>query len=207
MPLRGDSAAGGSPLPGGGQQAVDGQDRLGWTVSCPGRPLEVRWVIEAVDPTEFIDDAANRARAQLPLPVPVQSPAPDVGSVVNLGLWISIDDPGVTTARAAAAGVWAEVTGRFAGFSVDPGDGTAPFACDEFGVAYEEGTNNPEQGPCGHTYLQPTPEASPHTVTYTISYDLTWRVSDGRTGVLGTFDRSYSFPFDINEIQTVGTGN
>lgn len=208
-PLRGSdttSPDGGSPLPGGGTQATDSQGRLGWTVICPGQPVEVRWTTPAVDPATLIQPAVDRARARLPLPTPIQSPAPDVGSVVNLGLWFSIEDPGVTSARATAAGVWAEATGTFVGVTIDPGDESPIIECDGFGEPYPDGTNDPDEGPCGYTYLQPTPDGEPYIVTYTITYDITWRTSDGRSGSVGAFDRDFSFPFDVNEIQIVGTG-
>lgn len=208
-PLRGGdipSGEGNNPLPGSGEQAVDSEGRLGWVVICPGAGLEVRWVAPAVDPVTLVDPAVGRALARLPIPVPVQSPEPEIGSFVNLGMWFSIEDPGVTSARASAGGAWAEATGRFVTFSVDPGDGTGPIPCEDFGVAYEEGSNTLDEGPCGHTYLQPTPPDALHTVTYTISYEVTWRTSDGRSGTVGTFNRSFDFPFDINEVQTRGTG-
>lgn len=191
-------------------QIEDDQGRRGWIRDCTGTrngggPVTV-WVAPAPDPVTLVGPASERARARLPLPTPVQSPAPEVGSVVNLGLWLSIEDPGVTTARADLAGVWAEATGRFAGFTIDPGDKSPVIVCEEFGVAYKEGSNDPDEGPCGHTYLQPSPDGKPYIVTYTITYDITWRTSDGRSGSYGSFDRSFSFPFDVTEIQTVGTG-
>jgi len=167
----------------------------------------VRWTTPVVDPITLVDPAVGRALARLPIPVPVQSPEPEIGSFVNLGMWFSIEDPGTTIAPASAGGSWAEATGRFVGFTVDPGDGTGPMSCDGFGVPYEEGSNTLDEGPCGHTYTQPTPADALHTVTYTISYEVTWVTSDGRSGTVGTFDRAYAFPFDINEIQTRGAGS
>lgn len=71
---------------------------------------------------------------------------------------------------------------------------------------YTDGANTFDEGPCGHTYTRPTLDGDPYIVTYTITYETTWTTSDGRGGVVGTFDRSFEFPFDVNEIQTVGTG-
>ena len=133
------------------------------------------------------------------------SPPPEVGSVVNLGLWFAIDDPGVTTARATLGAAWAQVQGDFAGVAIDPGDGSDPVTCEGFGTPYPDGAEDPAEGPCGHTYLQRTPDDAPHQMTYTITYDLTWSTSDGRSGGLGTIDRSVTFDYDIDEIQTVGT--
>ena len=88
----------------------------------------------------------------------------------------------------------------------DPGDGSDHVTCEGFGTPYPAGAEDPGEGPCGHTYLQRTPDDQPHQMTYTITYALTWSTSDGRSGSLGTFDRSVTFDYDIDEIQTVGTG-
>ena len=176
-----------------------------WIRRCGADEVFV-WPAPAGDPIDLIPSASARARARLPLPTPNMSPAPEVGSVANLGLWFAIDDPGITTARATLGGAWAQVQGRFASITIDPGDGAAPITCDGLGTPYPDGANNPDQGPCGHTYTQSTPDDQPHQMTYTTTYTLTWSTSDGRSGSLGTIDRSVTFDYDIDEIQTVGTG-
>ena len=187
-------------------QITNSEGEFGWLRLCPG-DLVAAFVWQGpVDPVDLVPGAADRARAQLPRPVPNMSPAPEIGSVVNLGLWFAVDDPGVTTARASLGTAWAEVQGRFDSVSIDPGDGSPPVTCDGFGTPYPDGSDDPDEGPCGHTYRQRTPDAQPHQMTYTITYDLTWRTSDGGSGSLGTFDRAVTFDYDIDEIQTVGTG-
>ncbi len=175
-----------------------------WIRKCPGGPAELVWVAP-LDPTDLIPDALARARARLPLPTPNMNPAPEVGSVVNLGVWFAIEDPGITVARASLGSVWAEVRGTFSKVVVDPGDGSAPVECDGFGVPYVEGSEDPGEGPCGHTYLQRTPADDPYRLRYAITYDISWSTSDGRSGSLGTFDRYVVLDYDIDEIQTVGT--
>jgi hypothetical protein len=188
-----------------GSQIENASGDRGWLRVCGDGEPEFVWLPPAVDPINLVPGAAARARARLPLPVPNMSPAREIGSVVNLGLWFAIDDPGVTTARATLGTAWAQAQGRFDSVSIDPGDGSAPITCDGFGTPYPEGSNDPAEGPCGHTYLQRTPDDQPHQMTYTITYDLTWSTSDGRSGSLGSFDRSVTFDYDIDEIQTVGT--
>jgi hypothetical protein len=207
------SNLGGPFLPGDVQDNVDldaqitnDEGQFGWLRFCPG-DLVPEFVWQGpVDPIDLIPGASARARARLPRPVPNMSPAPEIGSVVNLGLWFAIEDPGVTSARATLGTAWAQVQGTFASVSIDPGDGSAPITCDGFGTPYPEGSQDPDEGPCGHTYTERTPDDQPNQMTYTITYDLTWSTSDGGSGSLGTFDRSVTFDYDIDEIQTIGTG-
>jgi len=187
-------------------QISNDQGDFGWLRLCPG-DLVAEFVWQGpVDPVDLVPGASARARARLPLPVPDMSPTPEVGSVVNLGLWFAIEDPGVTTARATLGNAWAQVQGSFDSVSIDPGDGSPTITCDGLGTPYPEGSDDPNEGPCGHTYLQRTPDDQPHQMTYTITYALTWTTSDGGSGSLGTFDRAVTFDYDIDEIQTVGTG-
>lgn len=205
------TALGGIEIPTGGgngdvtAQIEDENGRLGWLRFCPG-DLEAVFVwLAPVDPIDLVPDARRRATAQLPLPVPNMSPPADVGSVVNLGLWFSVEDPGVTTARATLTpSVWAEVTGRFGSVAIVPGDGADPIVCDGLGVAYTDGSDTFDQGPCGHTYTSTSPDSG-FTMTYTITYELTWRTSDGRSGSAGTFPLALPFQYDVDEIQTIGT--
>jgi hypothetical protein len=189
------------------QISRDGDGALGYLRFCPGvSGFDFVYVEPSVDPIDLIPGARDRATAQLPIPTPIMNPEPAVGSVVNLGVWFAIEDPGSATARATLGTAWAEVTGTFNSVTVDPGDGSPSVTCQGFGTPYPEGSNDPDEGPCGHTYLQRTPDDDPHRMTYTITYDISWRTSNGRSGSLGTYDRSLTFDYDINEIQTVGAG-
>ena len=193
-------------VPADGSQIENSDGELGWLRRCGTGDGEFVWLAPAVDPVDLVPGAAARARARLPLPDPVMSPAADVGSVVNLGVWFSIEDPGITTARATLGTAWAQVQGTFESVSIDPGDGSPPVTCEGFGTPYPDGSDDPGEGPCGHTYRERTPDDAPHQMTYTITYAIDWTTSDGRSGSLGTFDRSTTFGYDIDEIQTVGTG-
>ena len=63
----------------------------------------------------------------------------------------------------------------------------------------------PTKGRAATPTSQRTPDDAPYQMTYTITYDLTWSTSNGGSGSLGTFDRSSTFDYDVDEIQTVGT--
>jgi len=163
------------------------------------------WVTPAVDIQVLIDGAEARARAATPIPVPDINPAPAAGSFVNLGLWLAIDDPGVTTARVDVGGEWAQVRAVHVGFEVDFGNGDST-ACEALGTPIVD-FDIVEQGPCGYTYRLSSPEDDPYVVTITSIYDVTYATSTGRSGSLGPLNRSTSFDYDIDEVQTVGVSN
>jgi hypothetical protein len=189
-----------------GAQLTDDSGRLGWIRVCDdGTGPQFVWQ-RPVDPIDLVGPAADRARARLPLPTPDMNPAPDVGGVVNVGLWLALDDPGVTVARAALGDVWAQATGTLTGFAVDFGNGDRT-DCDGLGVPIEAvapDLDTVEQGPCGYTYRASSPDDAPYRMTYTTRYEITWATSDGRSGGLGTVERSITFDYDVDEVQTVG---
>jgi hypothetical protein len=187
-------------------QLTDESGRLGWIRVCDdGTGPQFVWQ-EPVDPVDLVGPAADRARALLPLPSPDMNPTPDAGGIVNVGLWLAIDDPGLTVARASLGNAWAEATGTVTGFAVDLGNGER-VECDGLGVpiaALVPDLDTAEPGPCGATYLASSPDDAPYRMTYTTRYEITWATSDGRTGTLGTVERSITFDYDVDEIQTVG---
>jgi hypothetical protein len=191
--------------PGGGtdEQITNDDGELGWLRTCGGT-VDFVWSAP-IDPVDLIGPAANRVRQQLPAPNPTVNPTPDVGGIVNLGLWHSITDPGSTTARATLANAWAEVTGTFSHLTIDPGDDTTPFSCEGLGVPYPEGSDTADQGPCGNTYAQATPSDAPYAITYITTFTLTWRTSDGRSGTLDPYPTQVSIPYDVDEVQTIGS--
>ncbi|MEO1055871.1 MAG: hypothetical protein AAFY28_03060 [Actinomycetota bacterium] len=175
---------------------------------CDGGVWELIFV-EQVDPLDLLPDAEQAARARLQVPSPNINPDPALGGFVNLGLWFAVEEPNPdpVVARAELSGVWAEASGTLRGIEVDPGTGDPVVVCDGVGVpieAVDPSLESVEQGPCGYTYTQSSPEDSPFQMTVTNVYDLTWRTSDGRSGSLGEARRSVTFGYDVDEIQTVG---
>ncbi|RLE26180.1 MAG: hypothetical protein DRJ50_01475 [Actinobacteria bacterium] len=179
--------------------------RLGWWKVCPGSESQFVWVAPTVDIQVLIDGAAARARAATPVPVPNINPSPEAGSFVNLGLWLAIDDPGVTAARVDLGGQWAQVRAVLTGFDVDFGNGDM-ISCEALGTPIED-VDTVEEGPCGYTYRLSSPEDEPYLVTFTSTYAVTYTTSTGRSGALGPLSRSTSFAYDIDEVQTVGVSN
>lgn len=164
------------------------------------------WVSDSLTPESLIPSLRIEITRILPLPVPNMSPDPSVGSYVNLGLWIAIEDPGAQTIRLSDGPVWAEGTGTLTGFTFDPGDGSEPFDCALTGVPYVEGSQTLDEGPCGYTYTQRSPSGGSFPMTITANYDVTYVLSNGTADGLGIISREDGFPYDVDEIQTVGTG-
>jgi len=179
--------------------------RLGWWKICSGAAPQFVWVAPTVDIQVLIDGAAARARAATPSPVPNINPPPEAGSFVNLGLWLAIYDPGVTTARVDLGGQWAQVRAVLTGFEVDFGNGDV-ISCEALGTPIVD-VDTVEEGPCGYTYRLSSPEEEPYLVTITSTYAVTYTTSTGRSGVLSALSRSTSFDYDIDEVQTVGISN
>lgn len=163
------------------------------------------WVSNSLTPESLIPGLRIEITKVLPLPVPNMSPMPDVGSYVNLGLWIAIEDPGPQGVRITDGPVWAEAQGTLTGFTFDPGDGTAPFDCPLTGTPYVEGSQSVDQGPCGYTYKQTSPAGAPFPLTITANYEATYTLSNGVSDSFGVIPRPDGFPYDVDEIQTVGS--
>ena len=163
------------------------------------------WVSDSLTPASLIPGLLIEITRVLPLPVPNISPAPAVGSYVNLGLWIAIEDPGFQGIRITDGPVWAQAQGTLTGFTFDPGDGSEPFDCELTGVPYVEGSQTLDEGPCGYTYTQTSADGAPFPLTITANYDVTYALSDGTSGGFGIIPRADDFPYDVDEIQTVGS--
>ena len=174
-----------------------------YRVECPSG-VSFRWATPSdyVDRQALINAARQYVERDIPLPALDISPRPEVGSVVNVGLWLAVDDPGAVSAVAEVGPVWASVTARFAGTTWDMGNGEV-VVCDGLGVPYPTGANTFEQGPCGYTFTE-QPPADGYIVTVTGHWEVQLVTSDGVNQMLDPIDMPYSFPYDVNEIVTVG---
>ena len=163
------------------------------------------WVSESLTARSLIPGLRDELTKVLPLPVPDMSPTPEAGTVVNLGLWLAITDPGDQGLRLTDGPVWAEGNATVTGFTVDFGNGDS-VDCEGLGTPYPVGSEIREEGPCGYTYLHLNPTHDPYTLTITSHYAVTYLLSDGETGNLGVVDRDATFDYQVSEIQIVGTG-
>lgn len=176
--------------------------RLGWVRECGGAN-DFYWTT-LIDPVDLVPDALARARSMLPLPRPDINPSADAGGIVNLGMWLAIDDTGVTTARATLANAWAQVSARITSVTIDLGNGDT-VTCDGTGTPIPDWAwDELDEGPCGYTYRQSSPDDDPYEITVTATHSVNWTTSDGRSGTLGALGRSVAISYDVDEIQTIG---
>jgi hypothetical protein len=181
----------------------DGTVEHAYTQACPNAGVRVIWVDSGVTPRELAERAF--ARVELDPPVVTMSPAPEVGGVVNLGMWLAIEpQPNLSDFEREGA-VWIELIGEYQGMEWDFGtEDEDTVECGGFGVEYEEGSDDPGEGPCGYTYEFDEQGDEPYTVSVTTNWSFRF-VSDTESGPLGDLSATTTFDYQVYEIQTVGT--
>ena len=176
------------------------------TCTDPNDPQHnrLRWqVAPPPDPAMLLPGATRTATEQIGMPTPSISPTGDVA--INLGMWLAVEQAGPYVARAAFNDtIWAETTATLAATTFDFGDGTPPVVCDGVGTPIPPGQlDSAEPGPCGHVYTDHA-DIGPHTLTITVTWRVTWTLSDGRTGQLDDILTSAPHDYVVYEVQTVG---
>jgi hypothetical protein len=164
-------------------------------------------------PEVTVDDliavVPESARRAIDEPVIFINP-PDRG-IVNLGMWLAVSnaEPITLTVGDRTAGPWVEVTAILTQSTWDMGNGDT-VTCDGPGEELHRGDpgwDSVDEGPCGYTYRDATPDDDTVTITATATWTVTWLASDGRTNPTppDTIVVSNTTTYDIDEIQTVGT--
>jgi hypothetical protein len=172
---------------------------------CPdGSASGFTWVDTSVTVQDAIDDAVDRARRTVPSPKLDISPPPEVGGIVNLGLWLALAGQDPVTVRAEAGPHWAEATVTLASTSWDMGNGDV-VECDGPGVPIVD-VDDPGEGPCGYTYRTSSPDDHPFQLSVTATWNVSYR-SSGPAGAAGSITRTSSVDYDVDEIQTIGISN
>jgi hypothetical protein len=176
-----------------------------YRVVCPSG-VSFRWAApaEQVDRQRLIDAAYDYVVRDIPVPRLEMSPPPAVGGVVNLGLWLSVAEPGPVSAIAEVGPVWASVTARLARTTWDMGNGDV-VACEGPGVPYPVGSNQLGQGPCGYTYTG-RPPLEGYSITATGHWEVQLVTSDGVSQALAPIAMPVTVAYDVDEIVTTGVG-
>ena len=182
----------------------DGRVEQVFNRECPDGVSGFTWVDTSITIDDVIDDAVDRARRAVPAPTLDLNPPPDAGGIVNLGLWLALAGQDPVTVRAEAGSLWAEATVTLASTSWDMGNGDI-VTCDGPGTPIAD-TDTLDEGPCGYTYRQASPDDEPFVMTVTATWAVTYR-SSGGSGSVGSVDRTASADYDVDEIQTIGVSN
>jgi hypothetical protein len=170
--------------------------------ACPGLPDEYIYIPD-VTPREVIDQATQALRKKLPTPTLVMSPSATAGGIVNLGMWLAVQDAGEVSVTAQLGPIWATVRARQRDLTWDMGNGDT-VACPGVGTPIVD-TSTPDAGPCGYFYRRSSAglPGSVYTVTSTSVWAVSYTSSAG-SGVLGDVPVSNSFGYRVRELQTIG---
>jgi hypothetical protein len=167
---------------------------------------QVRWVpVAPPDPGVYLPALYERVSRLVPLPDPNISPAPDV--LINVGLWIAVDNADDVVARAEpAAGIWAETRATLTRTEFDPGNGDPVVVCDGAGSPIPAGMDDdPRPGPCGYTYTRYS-DLGTRTAIVRTTWEVTNRTSTGHFEQRAPIVRETTVALYVFEIQTVGAG-
>ena len=144
--------------------------------------------------------------ARLPVPAPMVRTAPPrrAEGLVGLPEWFWVTNWRSLGGRAAARGVWAEVTARPQSTTIDPGYGHRVVRCAGPGTAFDESKPvSLQRTDCSYTFSRSSvhePDAA-YRVRVTVTWGGTWRGSDGSSGVLPPLSRSTSLRLRVAEAQ------
>jgi non-ribosomal peptide synthetase component F len=165
---------------------------------------DTRWIrVDAPRPDIILGRSTDQAVAAIGFPLPDLNP-PDI-TAVNLGVWLAVEPVGPIVARAELGPLWAETTATLATTTFDPGNGDDPIVCTGFGSPIpDDRLATVEPGPCGYTYGSDT-DGREITVTITSTWTIGWELSDGGTGTQPDIIVTTTHPYEVREIQTVGT--
>ena len=170
--------------------------------ACPGLPDEYVYIPD-VTPREVIDQAALALRKKLPTPALAMSPSATAGGIVNLGMWLAVQNAGEVSVTAQLGPIWATVRARQRDLTWDMGNGDV-VSCTGVGTPIVD-ASTPEAGPCGYVYRRSSAglPGSVYTVTSTSVWAVSYTSSAG-AGVLGDVPVSNSFGYRVRELQTIG---
>lgn len=170
--------------------------RVYWVV-CPGLS-EIRVVDPRITPGDLIPGLVDHASDLIELPDSLVNPPVEVQGVVNLGMWLAVEEASYDPITARAGAVWITVTPTIGRTTFEFGNGD-DVVCEGFGVPIVD-LETIDEGPCGYTYTEP----GDYTLTITSVWELPYTSSSG-PGSIAPLERTIEVPYEVIEIQTVGT--
>jgi hypothetical protein len=186
-----------------GRRFDDGREEKGFQRRCDNGTGGFTWVETTITISDVIDDVVDRARQTAPLPALDISPDPSAGGIVNLGMWLAVEPRSPSSVRVEAGSLWAVSTLSAESTTWSFGNGDS-VTCAGIGVPLAD-PEVVEEGPCGYTYRSASPDGVPFQLTATVTWRVDYRSSAG-PGSAGTIDRTVVVAYDVDEIQSIGTG-
>lgn len=182
---------------------TDGDLLSAFFVKCPGEPVRLELIDTSITVADLAALAYQEASGIIPVPAHDMNPRPEVGSFVNLGLWLAVEDQAVPPITAEAGNVWITAHPELINATFKFGNGDVE-NCNGLGVPYEEGSNTFDPSPtCGYVYTQ----RGTFTITITTTWTIPYESSNGPGTIEPAIETETPFDYQVKEIQTVGTGN
>lgn len=184
---------------------LGGEPHYVYAVRCSDFNGSLRLVPTTLATDDLIPGLHDVATGRILAPVPDVSPQLDFTGYVNLGMWLAVEPATIAPITAEAGpNVWITVTPEHQSIHFDFGNGDTR-TCDGFGqpISYLETF---DEGPCGYTYRQSSPDSEPYQVRVSTTWSLPYASSNGG-GTLPPFTRDAVFPHNVDELQTVGQSN
>ena len=179
----------------------DGRRQVAIQKVCDGEVIAYGWAYTTPTPAQLVDGVRSEVVRQLPRPTPAISP-PGPGWV-NLGLWLAVEPVEAVTVENTIVGYEVRVTATptRTSFRIDD---QPPIVCEGFGTPVVD-LNTVEEGPCGYTFRDVTAPGQPATITVTTTWSIDYFTSAHGEGHHSDLDQTTSIPYEVREIQTVGT--
>jgi hypothetical protein len=168
-------------------------------------------IYRAADPVDAVLaalQAADLARAQLDLPLPVIKTSPDGAQLVGLKTWYWITQGWETQQRSAqVAGVTAAVNATPFAVTWAPGDNQSkPFDCFNPGKPWNPNRPEDDETDCGYVYARRSTVKGPNNtfaLTATVHYHVFWTTNAGQPIELPDIARTTTIPLLVQEVQAV----
>lgn len=155
------------------------------------------------DPALVASILRDRAAREIDPPSPALSPTSQ--GVVQLGMWLAVDDPGPYEVTASAApGSWVTARAELSQTVFDMGNGDVIECVGAGDPIPDSALDSADPSPvCGYTYRDLN-DGKPYPVTITSTWTVTWTSSRGTSGVQPPIVLTSTLDYPVVEIQTVG---
>lgn len=162
---------------------------------------------QVADPQALGQEAVSRLR--LPAPAIRTNPSSSAGALVQVPVWLWVDDStwGVRRATASVPGMSVTATATPIHVVWSPGDGSPDVVCEGPGTKWRAGTDPRTASSCGHTYRSSSAGAvgSRFALRATVTWSVTW-AGGGQTGTVPPLTTTSSVALPVAQSQAIVAG-